>query len=242
MMIQHRNPAELIARIKSHHPMLKAEDAVGVVASYGKAVSVEGDGRTIVVIATTDDIDLQQEVVVPSGADKSYFELNGKVFADHCYMIPDIIGYYRSASPFMRADTGQAGWKVRIQMRNTPTANDILEIAQEDGLGWSIGFKATDYGKPTADETKVYAPNREALSCVVRKWQWLELSATGFPCNVSCQGLGSLDMDKAKGVFDNLLCQNRIKRHTAMALGFAEAESKIVQVGIDLRPKTVIVV
>lgn len=219
-------PKELIGTIKSHHPFLQDGDVVGVAASVGKSATLEGDGRTLSVVATTDDIDLQDEVVVPSGADLSYFNANGKIFADHQYTIPDVVAIRREVVPFVDGKTSQAGWKVRAYMLpGNSIADAIIAIAEVDGIGTSIGFQAIDYSKPNDDEVKLYGNNRKTFSCIVRKWKWLELSFTAFPCNVSCQSLSVpvVSDDRAKATFDNLLCKGRITRHAAATLGFKEA-------------------
>ena len=55
---------------------------VGVVAGFAKEMRAdeENGNRAIVAVATTDDIDLEEEVVLPKGADPTYFRKNKKVF------------------------------------------------------------------------------------------------------------------------------------------------------------------
>jgi len=148
------NGKQLVSGIKSRHG-LQPDDAVGVVSSFGKSAVVENDGRTISFIATTDSIDLQSEVVVPGGADLSYFDQNNKVFADHSYGLTDVVGIKRHIQPFMNTTTGKAGWKVRVYMLpGNAIADAAVALAAEDSIGCSIGFQALDYGPPSSDEKK----------------------------------------------------------------------------------------
>lgn len=205
---------------------LAPDAVVGIVGDYGKKSQVESDGRTIDMIATTNGIDLQDEVVAPSGTDgeKCYFANNGKVFGDHKYNILDCIGYKRSISPAMDAKGVQYGWRVRAYMREgNAIADAVVAMAEEDGCGCSIGFQALDYGPPTPDEVKMYTGIKGPPESVVRKWNWLELSMTAFPCNVACQTLRTTEVDHAKSVLDRLVCKGRITRLTAAAMGLEEA-------------------
>lgn len=202
---------------------LPPDSLVGIVSSYGKKAQVEGDGRTLDMNATTDDIDLQDEVVVPGGADTTYFATNRKVFGDHQYGLLDVVGICRSIDPIVRGGS-QKGWRVKVYMLpGNAIADAVLALADEDGIGCSIGFQATEYGAPTPDEAKSYSGNKGAPSSIVRKWNWLELSMTAFPCNVACQTLRATHVDHAKSVLDRLVCKGKITRLTAAAMGLEDA-------------------
>jgi hypothetical protein len=153
----------------------------GMAKEYGGDYDIEG-------IATTNDIDSSREVVVPEGADVTYFIQNKSIFVDHNYTVHHCVGKLRVNSlQLVRGIDGQPyGWRVRIAMSKTANqelVRDCMGLAR-DGIGMSIGFRALDWGAPSADETKRW-PNAVT---VIRKWQWLELSLTPFPCNVSCRG------------------------------------------------------
>lgn len=213
----------IIDRIKSH-PGVSESDKVGVVSSFGKGadVIVKADTRDIVVTANTGDIDLDHEVVVPSGADTSYFLKNRHVFADHKYDIADGAGRLRSLSPYPSKEDHRA-WKMRVRINDNPIGNAIMDIVRETGqIGVSVGFVAKDYGNPTDDERAKYGgDNPDRLTAVIRKWDWFETSFTLLPCNVACQSDAftegkSLDMLDA---VDRMVTKGVIKRDVAAALG-----------------------
>lgn len=131
----------------------------------------EDNGR--VFIANTADVDLDNEVVVPAGADTTYFFKNRTIFLDHDYTKP--VARLRYAS------LKGGKWVVNMTFGRTPLALEA-KANVDDGVvnGSSIGFIPTDYGRPTAEEVKAYGPHES----IVRTWEWLELSLTGLPCNV----------------------------------------------------------
>ncbi len=132
-----------------------------------------GEDRGVVVIANTADVDLDSEVVVPSGADTSYFFKNRTIFWNHDYNVP--IARLRYAS------LKGGKWIVNMTFGKGEFATEVREMVQ-DGVvtGTSVGFIPTLYGRPTPDETKAYGPH----DSIVRSWKWLELSITPLPCNV----------------------------------------------------------
>lgn len=221
------------ARIEAirKHNGLGEKAAIGIVGSFGTEVSVDesNNNRDIICIANTADIDLDSEVVVPEGLDgKEYFFKNKKIFVDHRYEFSNCVGMMRSAR-LAKTMTGTTGWMVRFRVLSMP-GNDlpdaVLTCAREGfGPGFSIGFEAIDYGKPTAEEMKAYSQTGKQLDSVVRKSKWLELSATMIPCNVSCQGQAKVD-EKALAGLDELLTKGRISRKSAVLLGLPEAPKR----------------
>lgn len=211
------NGIDIIRRIREKNH-LGADTPVGAWGSTAKDATVEGDNRTLVVVATTSDVDLDREVIVPDGADPTYFFKNGKIFADHNYSIESCVGRLRSASLFGPKDA-PVGWKVRYTLFDLPLANDILTMAKAGAApGVSIGFIAQDYGAMTKDESSRFPLGRS----IVRKWKWLELSATCQPCNVACQTLDARPVtdDRKAGIIDGLMVKGAIRPESAYALGF----------------------
>lgn len=175
-----------VAAIKSRHGLDEAAP-VGIFATFDSKASVDTErgNNDIIVIATTDDVDLEEEVVIPSGCDWSYLFKNKKLFVDHNTEMEYCVATLRSASPFPSA-TAMKGWKVRARLYEDmpyPAAAAVRKIVDQDGIGSSIGFLALDYGPPTSEERVKYPKAKS----IVRKSQILELSFTCFPCNVSCQ-------------------------------------------------------
>ena len=109
----------------------------GVVASYGKVTEIDEDGEKndIIAIANTGDIDLDDEVVIPEGAERDYIEKNRQVFVDHNYGINDAAGVIRS----MSLKGGE--WRVRIRLYDNEAGRAVKAIARSAGqIGLSIGF------------------------------------------------------------------------------------------------------
>ena len=208
----------LLSRLRLKHG-LKADEKIGLhgiesvrVESFDEA---QGD---IVVVATTDDVDLEQEVVVPAGASpESYFFRNKKLFIDHDPDVKNCIGSMRSCRPFpSMADHRQ--WRVRCHIyRNmgNELADFVWKMATTDGIGVSIGFRPLDAGRVTAAEAKQY-PGAETI---VRAWEWLELSFTAFPCNVACQSIGVMESETRAAKLTDMAVKGAMSPAVAKALG-----------------------
>ncbi len=178
---------------------------VGVVSSFSKEMRVDDANRDVVAVATTDDLDVQEEIVLPGGADRGYFDKNKKVFVDHSYDAMSTVGLLRNLK---RWKGGAAdGWLARIHIIESPTnplVDHILALARV-GIGTSIGFEALDYGRPTADEQKKYP----GAKSIVRTWHWIELSFTCFPANVACQSLEMTSDDSKAATCREFLTKSR---------------------------------
>lgn len=202
-----------------------AKDAeIGIRGSYGAKLTVTDD-RCLWLVANTDDIDCDGEVVDPAGADvEHYFGANKQIFADHNYLVNSAVGTARKIIPGPTNRSIQH-WKCYVHVYDKPgnkLGDDILTMAREGGIGSSIAFKRIEGGRPNAAEVLKYSKNGVAPDIVTRKWGWMELSFTAFPCNVRCQSFEakSIAGDKCAGVIDDLLCKNRICRESAEAVGF----------------------
>ena len=181
---------DALARLRQKF-FVKSTEQVGFAgAAVVKASEqVTAEERVVEVIATTSDVDLDDQVVDPAGADWSYFNAAGqkKVFQDHWYDSEHNVGIARSISPYMEGGR-QTGWKMRIHVYTglkCPYADDIWEKIKQGGYGCSIGFIPKEVGDLTPAE-KVRWPNADSI---VRKWKALELSFTPLPCNVKCQNV-----------------------------------------------------
>lgn len=214
--------AELVQRIRQRHGL--AEDQPVGIRAARKVAEINENNRNVRVIATTDDVDLADEVVLPGGADPaSYFYANKAVFLDHHYSTDRMVGKMRNVSPLM-VGGAHKGWTVDIQILSTPLALDVWTIIREAGIGTSIGFIPLDQGDPTPEE-KAARPNAEA---VIRRWNWLEQSLTAFPCNVRCQQVASsADMidDSKAAELDRLVTKGAIRVESAVAMGLPAPKS-----------------
>ena len=158
---------------------------VGVVNIKASAIKASDPKNPddIVCVATTDYTDLDSEVVVPGGADMSYFLANNAIFVDHNYDVESVVAKRRSIVAWPDV-TALKGWRVRCSLvkgsRFEPT---IRALAQDGVLGCSIGLQAMDWG-PLSIEEKAMYPKAKSI---VRRWKWLELSFTSMPCNQECR-------------------------------------------------------
>lgn len=219
---------ELIERIRKHHPHLK-DKPIGVVGMHGKAETVNTDSRTLWVVANTADVDCDDEVVVPSGADLAYFNRNKAIFVDHRYTLDQHVATARAIKPVFTG-TNHAAWKVHayvLPLENNRLGNDILTIAREATIGVSIGFEPTDYGSPTPQEKAAYTKGGREPESIVRKWSWVELSFTAMPCNVSCRSSTQTTLETNGAKLEELLTKSLIDKSSAEALGYRVKPMKI---------------
>lgn len=216
--------AELVQRIRQRHGLAE-EQPVGIRACR-KVAEINESNRNVRVIATTDDVDLADEVVMPGGADPgSYFYTNKAVFLDHYYSTDRMVGKMRNVSPMMVGGVHK-GWTVDIQILSTPLALDVWTIIREAGIASSIGYIPLDQGDPTPEE-KAARPNAESM---IRRWNWLEQSLTAFPCNVRCQQVASsADMidDSKAAELDRLVTKGAIRPESAYVMGLPEPKAQL---------------
>ena len=213
--------SDAIARMRKHF-LIGEDEPVGIVACVGKDVEVDTSrgNRDIIVTANTADVDLDEEIVLPGGADTGYFLANRKVVVDHMYDMASCVGHVRALNP-VKVGGETTAWKTRIGMYDLPIADDILKIARATGIGVSIGFNPTAYGPPSDDEVAKYA-GKGSFKSIVRQWKWLELSFTAFPCNVACQSGAVIEDDSKQIQLDELVTKGVIRAESATALGMVE--------------------
>lgn len=169
--------ATIIESIKTRYAIDDADAHVGVKWCDTKA-EVDRKQRLVTAIATTDAVDLVDEVVLPEGA---MVDKNGKPFYANTILFnhdsDKPVGGFRSA----RFDRSARGWVCQFQITDkTELGRDTFFLLEEGVIkGVSIGFRAFDWGRPDKGEIEKYGP----ISSIVRKWLWLELSVTPVPCN-----------------------------------------------------------
>jgi len=214
--------------------------------AYGKSLGVDGsavgmksavqsftrvkagqDGvYDYIATANTDDIDLDNEVVLPGGADKSYIEVNRMMFADHNYTTNDVVGKIRAFTRYPNSQA-QTAWKVRFRLAPTEVGRTTKAIVDEYGeIGLSIGFFARDYGPPDADEKTLYTREGKTPSAIVRKWDWFELSTTALPSNKSCRIEGVRSDEKYAANVERMVTKGLISREGAARLGLPIGEDR----------------
>lgn len=215
-----------VCRLKSHWSTLgHPDDLVSVVRCVAKGMTVDAADRMVSFVATTEDLDVDDEVVIAGGVDpKSYFFTNKSVFIDHQYDIANFIGNARRVLPRPDAKSPTA-WVVQVRLHKahqyTPT---IMELAADGLIGSSIGFARQEGGRPTADEVKRYSKGGREPAMIARRWEWIEQSITAMPANVSAQAIGFED---AKAIMlDELTTKGRVPRPLAVALGLPDSPKR----------------
>ena len=212
------------------HSEAAGREAIGAIGAVASVKAEEKDGATeIVAIATTDDTDLDDEIVRPDGLERSYINKNRQVFLDHEYSMSSVAGVIRSIGAFPDT-TNQTGWRVRIRLNSSEAGKSVERIAREHGqIGLSIGFFPTDYGPLTEEEREKYARGGRTPTSIVRAARWFELSFTALPCNVSCQGSvsevegGTRVLSAVRGLSE----RGEITRSAASMLGAGEDRKKM---------------
>lgn len=222
-----RTGQDRVRLIKSNPLYNLGDDAkVGIVASTGWKSSVVGD-REVVFIATTEDVDEHDEVVVASGSQPgSYFERVRSVMVDHEHGTGYMVGKARMPLGKVKdpATGRHRGWKVTVAMLDTPLGNDLLKIAREHGIGCSIGFEALNYRPAEKADKDLYG---QKVRGVIDKWSWIELSITAMPANASCR---SLEGSTAKSLcdLDRMCVKGLIRPETAYMLGLPKPKKRII--------------
>lgn len=149
-----------------------------------------GGPLEVVCYANTAAVDLEREVVVPSGLDvRSYLTMNKNLFVDHRYDVLSAVAVCRS----MTLDP--SGWLCRgvfHEDMSNPYVKACVALAKAGTLAMSVGFEALDWGAPTVEEAKAYP----GVESVVRKARVLEVSYTAMPMNVTCRQVAT-NMDTA---------------------------------------------
>lgn len=206
---------------------LPDDAAIGVKAVITDDFTIEKEANTgrdeYVAIATTEDIDLDGEVVVASGLTKTYLERNRKLFCDHEYGMADVVGSIRTISAYPTPQDHR-GWKVRISLNETPMGVVTRKIIEDSGhIGLSIGFTVNDRGPATQAEREKYRQGGKEPASIVRSGDWFELSATPMPCNVSCQTGQVIRAGKAIDIISDMVAKGLLTRSEAEMVGFEEA-------------------
>lgn len=210
------------------------------ISTMGKELSFEINKKSnttdIIAVFNTDDIDSDDEVVVPSGLDPTYFKANGKIFSDHIYSTQTTIGFLRWLKEYPTPQDHRQ-WRARVGIHSTDLGRDIMTIAQESGqFGFSIGFWPEDYGQPTPDEVAKYTQGTKIPRSITRTGNWFETSATPFPCNVTCQGklvISASAEESSKSILEGLLRKGSIMRSTAAQYGLTTEKRKAFRIAYE---------
>lgn len=166
-----------------------------------KTPTVDWDNRLVQGIISTENVDLDGEVVVQSGIDTTYFlgadaESGVRtVYWDHDYSRP--IGTCRNLK------LTRDGLYASTYISKTALGEEVLTLIDEGIVrGQSIGYRRLDSSDPDHAEVQKYGHN---CGRVTRKAMLLEFSMTPMPCNPDAM------LDQVK----TLVGQKRLTQKTA---------------------------
>lgn len=217
------------------------ESRIGLVGIKMGATADEKN-RDLIVTANTDQVDLDTEIVVPAGADTTYYDTRRANFLDHNYSFEMHVGSMRSFKRFP-SDGEQRAWVNRSHIFNglkSPYADDLWTVSQQSGIGSSIGYEEIEGSPPTKSDPVRY----QKSAWVTRKWRMLELSFTALPCNVGCHDHHEHSMDESKmALFDEMITKGRarggIELKSALAMGFPHTPKPSMVVTAEHKQKVI---
>ena len=208
-------------RIAAHHATFGLDADAGDIRTHFCAMkggTVNWEQRLIQGTVTTDDVDMDGEVIDPEGIDTEYFMGTKSnpgvrtVYHDHNYGTP--IG---RCLKFVRKDNG---FYAQCKITTLPIGDDILTLVDEGILnGQSIGVRVRDMTGPNDEDDKRW---RKAAS-VIRTCSMLEYSITPMPCNPKAT------IDPAmKGRVEDMVVKGFIQRSTGALLGYLDRNARTV--------------
>jgi hypothetical protein len=232
---------ERVARLRTKFAPMMGDDApLSVAGGRARVLKADPIQNLVVFTATTDDIDEDDEVVIPGGAKAgSYFFKNRSVFVDHRYDFDYFVGKMRYAE--LRPTKANAThWEVGVRLREgSPYSRDIMALAEEDGVGCSIGFERVESGKPTPAEKSRYSKGGRVPDRITREWDWVELSVTAIPMNPVAQSVGTSDARST--MLDRMLTAGKLSRAGAVAFGLPESPKRKMYPIVVPAPKRIVV-
>ena len=232
MILTGKTAEEVRNNLRSKHK-LGAKARVGVKAPIPLEQRFDSANREFVIVVNTADVDLEDEVVIPTGClpenggSFDYIQRNAKAPWGHDYFGPAVASIRRT-----KLVQDKTAWLQRFKVPNVGMGASILAMA-EDGLlpASSVGFRAIDFGALTKEEMEEHG--KAALS-IIRIWNWFETSLTHFPMNVFAQAVGLVDLaiesvheseksiERRHSVIDHLsrgVATGRISQKAACSLG-----------------------
>ena len=228
-----KTPQTIIDTIKRSaiaRGMTKANATIGVTSGYWTTGPKTGIKQLaskpleVWCYANTAAVDLEREVVLPTGLDvQSYLLKNRNLFVDHNYDICSAVAVCRDMT------LNNQGWLCKGAFHDD-MANQYVRacvaLARAGTLAMSVGVEALEWGTPTPAEREAYP----GVESVVRRAKVLEVSYTALPMNVTCRQVGS-----------NIEAANENAEKARKALVDARISDRVVQ-DFGIAPRRVIVV
>ena len=160
--------------IREHHKAFLGSDPFKIKQATIKTPNVDRSKRLVSGTVSAAVPDMDGEVVLPDGLDFSYFPKSVKsVYFSHNY--DDMpVGTCRNLAV---RDGGKSLFATTYILDNE-RGNDLLTAMEAGAVnGFSIGFKATDYGSPSIDEVMQYGD----CNTIIREGVLIEYSITPMP-------------------------------------------------------------
>lgn len=216
----------IIEAIRKRHPTRTTGNDVGVAwcgMSERRVVKSVDQPEMCEAIINTAGVDLVNEIVLPRGADWSYFKTYRSIYWNHDaggLTLP--VGKLRNLSMRTNPDRWAASWV----WASNPFAEQVrVAVTEEVVNGTSIGFIPTERGPQSDDEEAMYGP----ADSMIRKWVGLEFSVTPQPCLPDAMiGAKSYPLDEAviHGL-ERLVQKGRITKQGAESMGLPEKKPMI---------------
>jgi hypothetical protein len=221
----------VLQTIKERHGLTK-NDEVGLIGTINTKSSVDRANRLVRATATSNFVDLTDEVVVQDGIDWSYLDANRKILVDHINDCDHLVGTLvnrKAVTKIINQKLVTQRWDILVHvlpLEKNKYCEDILTIAEHAGIGMSIGFQVLEKGKPTKEEIALYG-NGKPFDSIIRKCKLLEVSFVACPCNVEAQ---SMDLEAAKraDAIKELSVKRLINPETAKLFNIDSVEPKSI--------------
>ena len=159
-------------------------------------VEADDDERTVTAVISTNEIDRDGEIILPSGAELENYLKNPVVLWAHSYGTPPI-----ARTLWMKQ--GRKAITAKIKFADTDRAEEVYQLFKGGFMkAFSIGFIPKDSHTPTPEEIKK-KPELADARRIFDKWELLEFSAVPVPANPSA--LATAVKTKGIAVSDELL-------------------------------------
>ena len=141
-------------------------------------LEINKGNREILCVASSNAIDRDNEIVLPSGLRTKGVNMAGRpILWAHNRELPPI-----GSILWMKPQGDKVLCKYRLSDK-TEFAREVFDLIQDDCLRFhSVGFEVFDESAPTPQEIKAN-PDWQSARNVVREWECLELSLCPVPCN-----------------------------------------------------------
>ena len=221
---------EIVERLRKRYTdggVIASNAKIGLCSSFGRKSEITRDAPDEFLlrhVMTTDDLDLDAEIVDPSGAILDYLIQNKSIFIDHQYGLNDSVGMIR----WTKRRKDNTGIESQIRLDNgREAAEDCKAVIRERKyIGGSIGYEALLITPP---DRKIDPPHWLKARTIVRKYRVIEFSLTLLPCNQSCQSTAYSEGPAKAADIAELVTKGIIRPGTAKLFGFGARSPRLYE-------------